>query len=73
MLTRKRKMVIVDLTDCKLLEALRDAWMLVRFMETDEGQRISKETNMGMEARQHFSKLLEEAAKRELNFTECLQ
>lgn len=66
-------MVVVDLTDCRLLEALRDAWKLVQFMESDEGMRISKETDMGMEARRHFSKLLEEAAKRELNFTECLQ
>jgi hypothetical protein len=66
-------MTIVDLADCKLLEALHDAWKLVKFMETDEGRRISETTRMGMDARKHFSELLMEASKRELQYMECLQ
>lgn len=64
---------VVDLHDVKLLEALHDAWKLVKFMETDEGKRISETTPMGLEARKHFSELLMEASKRELQYMECLQ
>lgn len=66
-------MVVIDLTDCKLLEAIRDAWMLVQFFNTTEGERLNKDTNLGSEARRHMSELVMEAAKRELNYMECLQ
>lgn len=66
-------MAAMDLEDCKLLEALRDAWKLVQFMETDEGRRISETTELGLKARKHFSELLMEASKRELHYMECLQ
>lgn len=66
-------MAAVDLDDCKLLEALHDAWRMVQFFETAEGLRVGQLTDIGMLARTHFSDLLMEASKRELNYVECLQ
>lgn len=63
--------------DVELLHHLRDAWKLVQRFENDEermGELPEYERKLAIKlARKHFAEVLTEAAKREINFMECLQ
>lgn len=60
------------LTELELLQKLHDSWGLVKYYESPSGG-WAKNTNSAKRARNEFSKLLNEASERGLNYMECLQ
>ena len=60
------------LSDIDLLQRLHDAWGLVKYYETPEGE-WGRHGVAGKDARTAFSELLHEANERGLDYMECLQ